>query len=366
MPARHQPAGGHVATVRSPARVVHVVLPNDIDDPTTPSGGNAYDRRVCRGLAALGWSVREHAVRGAWPTPLPADRAGLARLLAAVPDAAVVLLDGLVASAVPDVLRPQAHRLRLVVLLHMPLGGDGDGAGERAALAGSSAVLTTSAWTRGWLLDRYGLPAERVHVATPGVDPAAVAPGSDAGSALLCVAAVTAHKGHDLLADALATIADLPFHCVCVGSLRRDPGFVGRIRAQLQAAGLTDRVRLAGPLTGAELAAAYAGADLLVLPSRGETYGMVVTEALARGIPVLATAVRGLPEALGRAPDGSLPGLLVPPGDPAALAAALRHWLRDPGLRRRLRRSARGRRTTLTGWAVTAERVSRVLAAVAA
>jgi glycosyltransferase involved in cell wall biosynthesis len=345
---------------------LHVVLPNDIDDPATPSGGNVYDRRVCRGLAALGWSVREHAVRGAWPSPRPAERAGLARVLATVPGDAVVLLDGLVASAVPDVLLPQARRLRLVVLVHLPLGDPlGDGA-EAAALAGTSAVITTSAWTRQRLLDRYGLPADRVHVATPGVDPAALAPGSDAGSRLLCVAAVTPHKGHDLLTEALATITDLPFSCVYAGTLSRDPGFAGRLRRMAQASGLTDRVRFAGPLTGSELGAAYAAADLLVLPSRGETYGMVVTEALARGIPVLATAVHGLPEALGRAPDGSLPGMLVAPGDPAALAGALRHWLSDAGLRRQLRSAARARRTTLTGWAVTAQRVSSILAGVAA
>jgi glycosyltransferase involved in cell wall biosynthesis len=335
--------------------MVHVVLPNDIDDPAAPSGGNAYDRRVCRGLAALGWSVREHAVGGAWPAPLPAERAGLARVLAAVPDGAVVLLDGLVASAVPEVLLPQACRLRLVVLVHRPLGD----AAERDALAAAGAVVATSAWTRDRLLDLYGLPADRVHVATPGVEPAALAPGSDTGSHLLCVAAVAPHKGQDVLTEALAAIADQPWHCVYVGSLTRDPGFVARLRQQ--AAGLGGRVHFAGPLVGRDLDAAYAAADLLVLASRGESYGMVVTEALARGVPVLATAVDGLPDALGRAPDGSLPGLLVPPGDPAALAGALRRWLGDAGLRHRLRHSARGRRTVLTGWSVTAEVVAGVL-----
>jgi glycosyltransferase involved in cell wall biosynthesis len=330
---------------------VHVILPNDIDDPATPSGGNVYDRRLLDGLAGLGWSVREHPVRGGWPDPLPAERAGLARVLGPLPDDAVVLLDGLVASAAADVLRPQARRLRLVVLVHMPLGDDA----ERAALATTRAVVTTSPWTRARL---SGLPPDRIHVAPPGVDPAALAPGSDSGSHLLCVAAVTPHKGHDLLAEALASLADPAVSCICVGSVSRDPAFVDRLD--------TDRMRLVGPLTGGDLDAAYAAADLLVLPSRGETYGMVVTEALARGIPVLAAAVGGLPGTLGRAPDGSLPGILVAPGDPAALAAALRSWLGDADLRRRLRASARGRRETLTGWNVTAERVSRVLAGVAA
>ena len=336
---------------------LHVVLPNDIDDPAAPSGGNHYDRRLCRGLVALGWSVREQPVPGGWPHPGAAERAELAGVLAALPDGALVLLDGLVASTVPDVLVPESVRLRLAVLVHLPLGDDA----ERRVLRAAGAVLTTSVWTRRRLLAEYALPADRVHVAAPGVDRAAVVPGSAAGTRLLSVAAVTPGKGHDVLVAALGTMPELAWRCVCVGSLDRDPEFVDRLRERLRATGLTDRVGLVGPRTGDALDAAYADADLLVLASRGETYGMVVTEALARGIPVLATRVGGLPEALGRAPDGSLPGLLVPPDDPTALAGALRRWLDDVDLRRRLRGSARQRRHTLTGWALTAALASPVL-----
>jgi glycosyltransferase involved in cell wall biosynthesis len=341
---------------------LHVVLPNDIDDPARPSGGNTYDRRVCRGLAALGWRVHEHAVPGSWPSPTDVDAAALASVLADLPDSAAVLLDGLVASAVPDVLRPQAGRLRLVVLVHMPLG---DGA-EGEALAAARAVVTTSAWARGQLLSLYALPADKVRVATPGVDPAPLVPGSDAGSHLLCVGAVIPGKGHDLLAEALAAIPDLPWSCVCAGTLDRDPGFAGQIRQQAAEYGLDGRMRLVGPRTGDRLDALYAAAGLLVLPSRGETYGMVVTEALARGIPVLATEVGGVPEALGHAPDGGRPGILVEPDEPAALAGALRAWLSEPELRHRLRHAARLRRDTLGDWATTSELVSRTLEGICA
>jgi glycosyltransferase involved in cell wall biosynthesis len=336
---------------------VHVVLPNDIDDPAAPSGGNTYDRRLCRGLAALGWSVREHAVRGAWPRPRAGERAELARVLAALPPDAVVLLDGLVASAVPDVLVPLAHRLRLVVLVHLPLVDDAEGEVLRSA----AAVVATSAWSRRRLLEAYPLAADRVHVAPPGVEAAPRAGGTAAGSTLLCVAAVTGPKGHDVLVEALATLRATSFTCACIGSLDRDPAFVEHLRARLRVHGLAGRVTLAGPRTGKHLGAVYAGADLLVLPSRGETYGMVVTEALARGIPVLATAVGGVPESMGRAADGDRPGLLVPPGDPAALAGALRRWLGEPALRERLRSAAADRATTLTGWDVTAQQVSSAL-----
>jgi len=116
-------------------------------------------------------------------------------------------------------------------------------------------------------------------------------------------------------------------------------------------------------VTGAELDRAYAEADLLVLASHAETYGMVVTEALARGIPVLATDVGGVSEALGH---GTRAGLLVAPGDPRAVAAALRAWLNDAGLRGRLRAAARERRATLRGWTDTTAVLDTVLAGAAA
>ena len=126
--------------------------------------------------------------------------------------------------------------------------------------------------------------------------------------------------------------------------------------------GLSDRVHLPGPRTGAALDRSYAGADLLVLASRSETYGMVIAEALARGLPVLATGVGGVMEALGPGAGPAQPGLLVAPDDPAALATALRAWLDDAELRRRLRRAARERRASLPGWPATASAIAAVLA----
>jgi glycosyltransferase involved in cell wall biosynthesis len=124
-------------------------------------------------------------------------------------------------------------------------------------------------------------------------------------------------------------------------------------------------VRFTGPLGGPELDRAYASADLLVLPSRAESYGMVVTEALAHGLPVIAAAVGGVPEALGHAADGQRPGLLVHPDDPAALRAALGRWLDDADLRHRLRAAARSRHESLPTWAATSARIGAVLAEVA-
>src|SRR5947209_17609238 len=124
---------------------VHVVVPDGIDDPARPSGGNAYDRRVCRGLTSLGWSVHEHAVPGCWPRLDAASFAALAAVLQGIPDGAVVLLDGLVACTAPEVLVPQARRVRVVVLVHMPLGHrPGNGAPDEVR-SREAAVLRTAA-----------------------------------------------------------------------------------------------------------------------------------------------------------------------------------------------------------------------------
>jgi glycosyltransferase involved in cell wall biosynthesis len=351
---------------------VHAVVPEGIDDPARPSGGNAYDRHVCRELAALGWTVNELPVPGAWPRPGAAGHAALAQALAGIPDDAVVLLDGLIASAAPDALVPQARRLRQVVLVHMPLGHrppNGDAGAvrdqERAVLAAADAVVTTSDWSRRRLQELYALPADRMHVAEPGVDAADVAPGTAAGGALLCVAAVTPDKGHHVLLDALATTTDLSWQCVCVGSLDRDAAYADGVRRRAGDGGLNGRVRFDGARTGHDLDRAYAAADLLVFPSYAETYGMVITEALARGLPVVAAEVGGVGEALGHGEDGARPGLLVAPGDAAALGAAMRTWLTDADVRARLRRAARERRASLRGWPATTSVLAGVLAGAA-
>jgi glycosyltransferase involved in cell wall biosynthesis len=292
------------------------VRPASVDDPERPSGGNVYDRRLADGLGAV-----EHTS------------------LASVPDGATVIVDGLLSS---PALLAESARVRVVVLVHMPQWEPWEGPVLRAA----AGVITTSRWARDQLVSGYGLG--RVFVAEPGVDPAPLVAGSASGAELLSVGAVTPLKGYDVLAAALRSLDDLAWSCRGVGSTSIEPSFAARLPAA---------VRLTGPMTRAELDATYAEADLLVLASRTETYGMVVTEALARGVPVVASDVGGVREALG---DG---GVLVPPGDADALAEALRRWLTCEEHRASLRAAARERRTTLEGWEITVGKVAGALEA---
>ncbi|WP_448627955.1 glycosyltransferase family 4 protein [Geodermatophilus sp. URMC 64] len=363
-PAHAAPGARRRGDPRSTGHGVHVVVPAGIDDPARVSGGNRYDRKVCDGLRDAGWTVAEIAVPGSWPRPDAASLGALGRALDVLPAGALVLVDGLIASAARALLVPRSNRLRLVVLVHMIFGGDAVAArDERAVLAAARAVVTTSAWTRRQLLDRYSLPPARVHVARPGTEAAPASPRPTDGGRLLCVGALAPHKGQDLLLEALAGTARLRWRCTLVGPLDRDPLFVSSLRRRAASAGITDRLRLPGPRTGAALQHEFRSADVLVVPSRTETYGMAVTEALAAGLPVIASGVGGLPEALGRTVYG-VPGLLVPPEDSSALAVALARWLTDADLRRRLRRAALRRRETLPGWQATGLRIRAVLSAV--
>jgi glycosyltransferase involved in cell wall biosynthesis len=348
---------------------VHVIVPEAFDDPGQPTGGNIYDRRVCAGLAGAGWDVLVTTVAAAWPAPDPGARAGLARIVSGIPDGATVLIDGLIASPAAGQLLPHMGRVRMTVLLHMPLAtapGTHPDAGvqrsERDVLRAATGVIATSEWTRQQVLARYAIPARQVHVARPGADRVA-APACPVPGHLICVGVLSYHKGQDLLVEALARLPDRDWHCVLAGSLDRDPDFTGQLQARITRLGYGHRIQLAGILTGEALSHAYSTADLLVVPSRSETYGMTVTEALAHGLPVIAAAAGGLPEALGAAADGTRPGQLVPPGDPAALAGALGDWLDDEGHRDRLRAAAWQRRSALCGWDRTVQEVANALTA---
>jgi glycosyltransferase involved in cell wall biosynthesis len=348
---------------------VHVIAPAGFDDPSQPTGGNIYDRRVFAGLAEVGWEVLVRTVAGTWPVPGSGTLADLTRIVSAIPDGETVLIDGLIASPTAAQLLPHTGRIRMTVLLHMPLATAVDThhdasaeRSERAVLRAAAGVVVTSEWTRRQVLTRYAIPACRVHVARPGVDRVA-APARPIRGHLICVGVLGRHKGQDLLVEALAELADRNWHCVLAGSLDRAPDFAEQLRTRISRLGYDHRVRLSGVLTGAALSHAYATADLLVAPSRSETYGMTVTEALAHGLPVIAADVGGLPEALGSTADGTRPGQLIPPCDPAALAAALADWLGDERHRHRLRAAAQQRRSTLHGWEQTTQEIANALTA---
>ncbi|MFB1031266.1 MAG: glycosyltransferase family 4 protein, partial [Thauera sp.] len=294
-------------------------------DPTQRTGGYLYDARIVEELRRRGWSVDVHGLPGRFPDADPTARAPLPATHPARPAPGRVVIDGLALGGLPEVAIEHAGRLALVALVHHPLA-DERGldpvlrrcllASERAALAAVRLAITTSAFTARRLLD-FGLRAERSRWVEPGVAPLALAAAEGEPPQLLCVASLSPRKGQDVLVRALARVRALPWRCTLVGSTRRDPAYAGEVAELVRGLGLHDRIQLAGECEDAALQEAYAAADLFVLPSHYEGYGMVVVEAIAAGLPVLATTGGALP--------GTLPrdaGLAVPPGDVDALAGA--------------------------------------------
>jgi len=329
-------------------------IPGDIE---TRTGGYAYDRRLIAGLRERGVPVRHLAWPGSFPRPTPGDLAAAARSLAGQPDGRIVIIDGLAYGAMPALAVAEGQRLRLVALVHHPLAletGAHPGllAPERRALRQAVAVIATSATTAETLRRDYGVPTERLVVAPPGTDPAP--PAARRGSHILSLGSVTPRKGHDVLVAALSRIAHLPWRCTIAGSLDRSPATATALRAQIIAAGLAERIALAGEVEDAD--ALYADADLFVLASRHEGFGMAYAEALARGLPVIGTTAGAIPSVV--PPEA---GALVLPDDPAALAEAITRLLADPAARDRASAAALLAASRLPRWDETVSAVVALL-----
>ncbi|WP_163575044.1 glycosyltransferase family 4 protein [Halomonas faecis] len=339
-------------------------------DPGQLTGGYLFDARIVDALRARGWKVTVTGLAGRFPDPDDDARRSLDAALAGLPDGARVVIDGLALGGLPEQVAPHAGRLDITALVHHPLADESglDAAcrerlfdSERRALARVSRVIVTSAHTaRG--LSRYGVSADRVRVVEPGVEPTPLAASARAeatdtgGRRLLCVATLTPRKGHDRLLEALAGLTDRDWHLDLVGSPARDPAWAQRLFAAARQYRLAGRVTWHGELDGQRLDELWQAADLGVLASRYEGFGMVVSEALARGLPVIATTGGALVDTL--PPEA---GLAVPPGDATALRKALARWLDEPTLRRRLRDGARAARQRLTDWPTAGARFAAAL-----
>jgi len=338
------------------------LIPGDLQ---CASGGYVYDRRMIGALRALGWEVTVHTLDASFPIPSRAALAHAHGVLDGLPEQALVIVDGLALGAMPEVLRAHHARLRLLALMHMPLAAEVGIApalarrlrqSERQALQTVRHVIVTSRSSRQRLLED-GVARERVSVIEPGTDTVPLAPRRpDAVVKMLCVATINPGKGHDLLIAALAPLAPLPWRLTCIGSLTRNPATAAQLRAQLRRLHLYDRVTLAGEAEGAALSRAFLSADLFVLPTRFESYGMAVAEALAYGLPVVSTYTGAIAELVGHEA-----GLLAPPGDRDALHVALARVLREPSLLAELACGAAAARARLPDWPQAAARLERVL-----
>jgi glycosyltransferase involved in cell wall biosynthesis len=341
-------------------------IPGDL---ATPTGGYAYARRMLELLPAHGIAVRHVALPASFPHASEADLAQSERLLQSVPENAVLLIDGLAYGAMPSDLIRRLHR-PVVALVHHPLAYETGLSTERqlalldseiAALAEARWVIATSASTARDLAAEFDVPGNRITIAEPGTEPAPRASGTSAPVELLAVGAVSPRKGYDILVDALGDLRHLDWHLTIAGALGRAPDATNTLRSAIASAGLADRILLAGAVGDAELATLYDRADIFVSPSLFEGYGMGLAEAMARGLPLVASTGGAAAETV---PETA--GLKVPPADAVAFREALERMIADPVLRRTFADGAWAAGQALPRWRDAAARVADVLKEVAA
>ena len=336
---------------------------------TIPTGGYAYDGRMIAELRARGWHVDVLDLGDGFPRPSAQALAAAHARLATLPRQDPIVIDGLAFGVLPDAATELAASHRLIALVHHPLAleaglspreAEALRSSERRALAAARRVIVTSAFTARLVVSDYAVPQRLVTIVRPGSD--RVPPGRGSGQetvSLLAVGAVVPRKGYDALLAALASLHDLPWRLTIAGDRTRDADTAARLDADLARSKLADRVRFAGAVSAEQLAALYSSADLFVLASRFEGYGMAFAEAIAYGVPVIGTTAGAIPETV---PASG--GVLVPPDDIAALSAALRQLIADPARRHRLAASARAAAAELPTWPRAGELFAQAIGAV--
>lgn len=336
------------------------VIPGDIN---TLTGGYGYDRRLLTGLQARGLDIRHLALPPGFPAPDAHARAATATLLSSLPDSSVVLVDGLAFGVLAAELAVHASRLRFIALCHHPLaletGLSADDslrlhAQEQCALAFARAIVVTSAGTAQILINQFGQRKDCITVALPGTDRHGFADCTGTPPKLLTVATLTRRKAHDVLIAALSGLRELPWQARFVGGGEFDPAWTAHLHSLVAQHDLRPRITFVGALR--DLRDEYRNADVFVLPSLFEGYGMVFAEALAFGLPVVAARAGAVPDVV---PAGA--GLLVEPGSVDALQATLRSVLTDTALRQQLQQGARAAAATLPTWEQAAHAVHNVI-----
>jgi glycosyltransferase involved in cell wall biosynthesis len=339
-------------------------------DLATPTGGYGYDRRVIAELRALGWHVDVVSLGDGFPRPSAEQRAIALSRLEALPRGVPVVVDGLALGALPEEAEKIARRAPLVALVHHPLAletglsrADANRLfeSERAALAAARSVIATSPSTRKRLSEDYGVPPENMTVARPGTDRGPPAKGStDRMVRLLSVGAVVPRKGFDILIAALAPIAELPWRLTIAGDLMRDQATAAKLVADIARHELVGRVDVLGAVSQERVATLYPSADIFVLASHFEGYGMAYAEAMAHGLPVIGTTGGAIVDTV---PPNA--GVLVEPGNVEALTRALRTLIENEKERRRFASGALAASADLPTWEDTARIVAAALEALA-
>jgi glycosyltransferase involved in cell wall biosynthesis len=320
---------------------------------------------MAESLGRRGWVVDVEELDDSFPFPTKTALSHASEVIGRIRSGSIVLVDGLAFGAMPDILAEASGRLAFVVLLHLPLAATMGlppaaafrlAQSERRALSHATRVIVTGVAGLSLMKD-FDLAHPDVMVVEPGTSSSPLSAGSGcADPQLLAVATLNAGKGYEILLRALGSLPHRNWRLVCAGSLTRHPDAAEDVRALIAGLGLGAHVFLTGELCESALEEVYSRSDVFVLASLRDTYGRAVAEALAHGLPIVATTTGAIPTLVGN--DA---GLVVPPGDCVSLRAALSRMIDDRVFRASCAAGARRVRERLPNWDQAAQRLDAVL-----
>jgi glycosyltransferase involved in cell wall biosynthesis len=349
----------------SPVRRIAFAIPGDL---ATATGGYIYDRRIIAELREQGWIVDLIKLGDGFPHPGAEVLACAQDILLNIEPGCPLIIDGLAFAVMPEAAALICKRHPLIALVHHPLAlesglslaqAEAFKVSEIAALRHARHVIVTGRATAKDLSRDFEVAPERVSVVCPGTDRGQLASGSSDGVLrLLAVGSIVPRKGFDILVAALAMLKDLPWHLTIAGDRTRDALAPAQLDRDLERFALTDRIHLLGAVTSEVLESLYIKADLFVLASRFEGYGMAYAEALAHGLPVVGTTAGAIPDTVPLAA-----GVLVEPDNVEQLASALRQIMTDPVLRTQLSRGAIQAAQDQPTWQQSAKAFAKVIEA---
>ncbi len=329
-------------------------------DLATPTGGYIYDAKIIAGLREAGISITTLSLGESFPYPTQKIHYKATKLLADTAINSTLIVDGLALGVLPEAAKFASERGRLIALVHHPLaletGMNEDTAakfkaGETLALSYAHEVIVTSPTTAKILADDYGVAQNRLHIALPGIEKISFETSTFSQSSntqttqLLSVAAISQRKGFDVLIAALGTLKNLDWHLTIAGDLTRSPDVGAKLLQQVQDAGLGKRITFLGAMSPAKITFLYTQADIFVLASRYEGYGMAYAEALAHGLPIIGTTGGAIPDVV---PLDA--GILVLPDEIAPLAKALHLLIQDKTARASFAAGAQKAAANLPHW----------------
>jgi len=342
------------------------IIPGDINLPT---GGYRYDKAILDCWQEAGISYDLISLEGNYPFPSDSEKAAaLARVEALAGSGDIAVIDGLAGGVLPEFIASLSMHMPVVSLLHHPLclenGLEYEAAkslevSEQKGLKSISHVITTSLETKYMVNTLFGVPLEEITPVVPGVNRDQLSIGSaDACKNLLCVGSMIERKGHRVLIEALYHLTHLNWHLDCVGAMDFDPKCADEVRSLISKYALHDRITLHGAVLDEALRDAYHSADLFVLPSLYEGYGMVYAEAIVRGLPVIGTSAGAIPDTV---PETC--GILVEPNNVAALTKAIDEMLKDPQVLADFKKGALDAGPSFPVWKESANEFFKVLEA---